>query len=258
MIEPRPALFVQPHYDDAALSCGGTIAAFARAGFAPAVITVFASEVVDSMVGDFAAWKHARWQLTDVDQVVATRRDEDARAAAILGAGLRWLGLPDAIYRDRYASDAQLYGSLHPDEMALADHLAEELAQLPEWRPGNAVFVPLAVGSHVDHLLVFEAGLRLAARGFDVWAYEDLPYAIHTPQGVAARLAQARGHTVEGEDRFDIAATLDAKLDAIACYASQLPVIFRFTDDFRCAMAAHAASAADGRPAERFWRLRGT
>jgi len=49
------AIFLQPHYDDAALSCGGLIAALADAGCEPAVATVFACEVVPDMVGDFAA-----------------------------------------------------------------------------------------------------------------------------------------------------------------------------------------------------------
>ena len=60
-----PALFVQPHYDDVPLSYGGTVAALAEGGYERRIATVFASELVDAMVGDFAAWKHARWKLTD-------------------------------------------------------------------------------------------------------------------------------------------------------------------------------------------------
>src|SRR5689334_13361377 len=125
---PAPALFVQPHYDDIALSCGGTAARFAALGLQPRIVTVFASEVLEPMVGPFAEWKHRRWGIEDHDAVISSRRDEDARAAAVLGCAVRWLGLPDAIYRgDRYTSDAQLYGELHPEEVAFADHLAEEI-----------------------------------------------------------------------------------------------------------------------------------
>ena len=47
---------------------------------------------------------------------------------------------------------------------------------------------------------------------------------------------------------------LARKLDAVACYASQLPVIFRFTDDFRAALAAYARGLHPGGVAvERFW-----
>ncbi|MGE4243933.1 PIG-L deacetylase family protein [Ramlibacter sp.] len=251
----RGALFVQPHYDDVALSCGGIAAALARAEMQSHIVTVFASEIVPEMVGDFAAWKHGRWGIEDIDEVVATRREEDAQATAVLGCSARWLGLPDAIYRiGRYTEDAELYGLLDAEEHALAIHLAEEVVGLPEWREGLRVFVPLGVGSHVDHQLAFEAGAQLAKRGVEVWAYEDLPYGIHTPEALTRRLVELQGR-IGGEVAVPIADTLEAKLDAIARYRTQLPVIFRFTDDWRGAVAAHALSAGGGVPAERVWRV---
>ncbi|HEX7888327.1 MAG TPA: PIG-L family deacetylase [Ramlibacter sp.] len=256
-MRPAPALFIQPHYDDVALSCGGTAARFASLGLQPRIVTVFASEVLDAMVGPFAEWKHERWGLEDAEAVAAARREEDACASAVLGCDVRWLGLPDAIYRgDRYASDADLYGGLHAEELAFAEHLCEELMHLPEWRPGNQVFVPLAVGAHVDHQIAFETGRVLARRGVEVWAYEDLPYAIHTPQGVARRLEQV-GDAVEPAIAAPVAESMDTKLESVACYASQLPVIFRFRPDFRAALADHASAVGAGEPAERMWRVRG-
>ncbi|HZY20263.1 MAG TPA: PIG-L family deacetylase [Ramlibacter sp.] len=256
-IAARPALFLAPHYDDVALSCGGTAASFAAAGHPPHIVTVFASELVHGMVGGFAAWKHERWGLRDPDAVHATRRAEDERAARTLGCSLRWLGLPDAIYRgDRYASDGALYGDLHPEEHALADHLAEEVLHLPEWSQGMLAVVPLGVGRHVDHQLVFAAGRRLAARGVEVWAYEDLPYGIHTPSALPARL-QELGAAVGPALLQPVGPGLPAKLEAIAAYATQVPVIFRFTSDFRSAVRAHAlAAGGESGPAERFWRVR--
>ena len=138
-----PALFIQPHYDDVPLSCGGTVALLASGGHEPHMVTVFASELLPQMVGEFAAWKHERWKLTDPDQVLEARRAEDAAAARALGCAVRWLGLPDAIYRDRYTSDQELFGPLPAEERELASHLAEEIRHLPEWREGNRVFVPL-------------------------------------------------------------------------------------------------------------------
>lgn len=250
-MQPHSALFLQPHYDDVALSCGGTAARWSEAGMQPTIVTVFASELVHAMVGEFAAWKHARWKLDDPEAVHAVRRAEDRDAANALGCDIRWLGLPDAIYRgDRYTSDASLYGPLHPEEHALADHLATEVMNLPEWRPGNQVFVPLGVGSHVDHQLVFETGARLACAGAQVWAYEDLPYSIHTPASLPARLAQLAGRVGDAVVQ-PIADTLERKIASIAAYTSQLPVIFRFTDDFGAAITQHAKRVGG----ERFWRV---
>jgi LmbE family N-acetylglucosaminyl deacetylase len=197
------ALFIQPHYDDVPLSCGGTVALLANGGYEPLIVTVFASELLPQMVGEFAAWKHERWKLTDPDQVLEARRSEDAAAARTLGCDVRWLGLPDAIYRNRYTSDSELFGPLPPEELDLAAHLAEEIRHLPEWRDDNRVFVPLGIGSHVDHQLVFEAGRCLAAQGMEVYAYEDCPYGIHTPEGWRTRLAVLRqgGRTSAGSHR---------------------------------------------------------
>jgi LmbE family N-acetylglucosaminyl deacetylase len=221
------------------------------------MVTVFAGELVDEMVGPFAAWKHERWKVTDAEQVLAVRRAEDADAARTLGAPVRWLGLPDAIYRgDRYKSDPELFGTLMGEELELAAHLAEELRQLPEWREGMRVFVPLGVGSHVDHQLVFEAGRHLASQGAHVYAYEDCPYAIHTPAGVAARLT-ALGDTVGEPLLVPVGDTLERRLESIACYKSQVPVIFRFTTDFRSAVTEFALKTGGALgPAERFWPIR--
>jgi LmbE family N-acetylglucosaminyl deacetylase len=223
-------------------------------GEAPHIVTVFAGELVDEMIGEFAAWKHRRWKVADAEQVQEVRRAEDAAAARVLGCDVRWLGLPDAIYRgDRYRSDPELFGALKSEELELASHLADEIRLLPEWREGIRVFVPLGVGSHVDHQLVFEAGRRLAARGIDVYAYEDCPYAIHTPAGVEARL-NSLGKAVGEPVIVPIGDGLEKRIEAIACYGSQVPVIFRFTADFRGAVAEFARRVGGSLgPAERFW-----
>ncbi|QPQ55388.1 PIG-L family deacetylase [Allosphingosinicella flava] len=250
--------FLQPHSDDIALSCGATAAGFAAAGRDTRIITVFVGETVPEMVGPFAEWKHSRWSLHDVDAVRETRRQEDIEAAAVLGCALRWLGLPDAIYRgDRYKRDEELFGELSDEELALADHLVEELEGLPEWRRDSMVFVPLGIGAHVDHQILFETGALLAARGYAVFAYEDTPYIIHSPEGRAARLAQV-GDAVGEPFSHGVAGTMDAKLDAISRYRSQLPVIFRFTDDYRAAVQRYACEVGNGTPAERFWPVRST
>ena len=233
------------------------MASFASKGCAPHILTLFASKLVDAMVGDFAAWKHSRWGLEAADTLTETRRAEDEAAARELGASVRWLGVPDAIYRgDRYTSNAALYGPLHPEEHALAEHFARELQQLPEWQPRTIVFMPLAVGHHVDHQIAFECGCVLARRGVKVWAYEDLPYAIHTPRSLDERRCQIASRLLY-EEPFLIADSLARKLDAVSRYESQLPVIFRFNRDYCEALSAHAMNVGGGAPAERFWRIRG-
>ena len=248
------ALFLSPHYDDVALSCGGTVADLFERGTQVVIVTIFGGEVVDDVLGDFARLKHSRWGLTDMDAVLERRQAEDAAASATLGARTRWLGFPDAIYRgDRYSADAELYGPVKPVERALARHISEEIQSLPEWRLDSVVYVPLAAGEHVDHQLVFMTGQVLASSGVPVLAYEDCPYAIHSPQGLDRRLTELAGSLGPAE-LVPISATLDRRLDAIAAYATQVPVVFRFSEDFRGSVRAFAnrLNGAQG-PVERFW-----
>jgi LmbE family N-acetylglucosaminyl deacetylase len=255
---PGPAIFLSPHYDDVVLSCGGVVASLADAGCRPLMVTVFGGETPEELVGDFARWKHSRWGYASADEVLAVRRAEDAAAAAILGCRTRWLGFFDAIYRgERYARDGELFGTPDEIEAGLVPLIAAEIRSLPEWEEGTRVYVPLGVGGHVDHQLTFAAGRLLAAQGVPVFAYEDCPYAIHTPEGVARRLADL-GAQVGPPIVVPTGPALERRIASITAYTTQVPVIFRFTDDMPGAVRAHAARVGEGRgPAERYWPVSG-
>jgi LmbE family N-acetylglucosaminyl deacetylase len=248
------ALFLSSHYDDVALSCGGTVALLADRGPRPTLVTIFGGEVIDEVLNQFARWKHSRWGLTDMDAVRDQRQFEDSGAAAILRVQTRWLGIPDAIYRgDRHVSDHELYGSVQPAEQPLASLIADEIQALPEWADTSAVFVPLAAGSHVDHQLVFLAGRHLAKNSVQVLAYEDCPYVIHTPQALELRLTEL-ADCLGPPCYVPIATTFDRRLEAIQLYATQVPVVFRFTRDVRGAVWDFCRRLApELGPVERFW-----
>jgi LmbE family N-acetylglucosaminyl deacetylase len=252
------AVFLSSHYDDVALSCGGTVALLADRGARPTLVTVFGGEVVDEVLNPYARWKHSRWGLTDMDAVRERRQSEDLGAAAILSTQTRWLGIPDAIYRgERHVSDDDLYGAVQPAEVPLAKLIADEVQALPEWADTSVVFVPLAAGTHVDHQLVFLAGQHLARSSGDieVLAYEDCPYVIHTPAALEARLA-ALGDCLGAPRYVPIADTFDRRVDAIEAYATQVPVVFRFTSDVRGAVWSFCRRLApDLGPVERFWTV---
>ncbi len=93
---PRP-VFLSPHYDDVALSCGGTITALAKAGAHPLIVTCFGGSP-PGRLSDFAQRMHERWQV-DAETAIAVRRAEEVVAAALLGGQTQWLDFPDAIYR---------------------------------------------------------------------------------------------------------------------------------------------------------------
>ena len=202
------AIFLAPHYDDVALSCGGTVAARAGAGGPPPlVVTVFGGEPEEQELTGFARWQHERWGTAGTD-TLATRRAEEATAAAFLGCATHSLPYRDAIYRgDHYLSDPALFGTPHPDDAPLAARIAADVLALPELAgaaPPTTLFVPLAIGGHVDHQLVLASG-RIVA-GTPGWpvrvlAYEDFPYTL-LGDARAPRLAAVAGE-VGAADRGD-------------------------------------------------------
>ena len=249
---PRP-VFLAPHYDDVALSCGGTVALLADAGARPLVVTVFGGEPGGRALTAFARWQHERWGTAEAD-TLATRRAEDRAAAAILGCETRWLPHLDAIYRgERYLSDEALFGPLAPDEAPLVGEIAAEVLSWPELGPGATLYVPLAVCNHVDHQVVYRVGQLAAAGGRRALAYEDFPYAALSDE-LPRRLAAVRGE-VGAAEVVPVGAAQARRIAATEAYRSQLPVIFRFTDDVPGAVGDNARRAGNGQFAERYWPL---
>jgi LmbE family N-acetylglucosaminyl deacetylase len=244
------AIYLSPHLDDAALSCGGQIYAATQAGARVLIVTITAGDPV-APVSTYAASLHARWELIDATEA---RRQEDMAACAILGAEPHHWDVPDCIYRvdedgaPFYLSDADIFGAVAPAEMALVARLAEQMRALPR---AMQVLVPLTVGHHVDHQLV-----RLAAEeAFDpatLLYYEDYPYA-QQPESVAQTLAQTDGRSdarwVERVVALDNSA-LAAKYEAIATFCSQLSTFFRDRADLEAQVGGYARSVGG----ERQWR----
>ncbi|MCS7051588.1 MAG: hypothetical protein NZL87_08250, partial [Thermomicrobium sp.] len=205
----------------------------------------------------FARRQH-RWRGLDDAAVVALRREEERAAAEHLGAEAAWFDAPDAIYRGmRYSSETELFGPVHPDDLPLVEHLLTLVEERIACDRCTAVlFVPLAVGNHVDHQIVRTIGLTLAARGQVVWGYEDLPYAA-APGGLdecrhlADRYSGAPPWLV-----FLSEGAFQHRLAAIRCYRSQIPFIVRELGDVEATLRGYTSTVGRGRLAERFWQLR--
>lgn len=247
-------IYLSPHLDDAALSCGGQIALRARKGETVQVLTVFAG-VPKGALSPFAQALHRRWGLGQ--DAPAARQAEDREALRLLGASPIHWGLPECIYRQAsdgtflYADEASLWGPLHPADGALLDAIARRIAALP---PPAFLCVPLGAGRHVDHRLV-----RLAAEegwervGRPLLYYEDYPYA-EDPHAV--------GETLEGEGWKPLLFPLDeealeAKAAAVSRYRSQISTFWADAKEAAGRLRAYGWRIGGDRPAERvWWRLR--
>jgi LmbE family N-acetylglucosaminyl deacetylase len=256
------SVYLSPHLDDAALSCGGQIRRQTRAGLPVLVITLCAGVPASENTSPFAESLHARWRVPAA-QAVAARRAEDLAALAELGAAALHLDVPDCIYRvspatgeARYASEESLWGALHPEEAELAQRCAGILRAQLQRLPAARWYAPLGLGHHVDHQLA----RRAAELAFPVWAYyEDYPY--------ADREANLSPHSkVSGDETLGLAAEvvplveadLQAKCRAVAAYTSQLSTFWESTAAMEASLAAYAACVGAGSWAERFWRAPST
>lgn len=256
---PVTHLFLAPHFDDVALSCGGEVARLHAAGETVAIATIFAGAPPTAMpLTPYARWHLAVWGVASVAEALATRRSEDEAAAAVLGATLHLLPFVDGVFReDRYHSWEELSDRLVPADATLPTEIANTLIErgLIGIGPETVVTGPLAIGGHVDHQVVFAAMRLLAARGVRVRGYEDYPYAGHeaeyTSRMQSPDVAGATPETV------DIMPWLETKVRAIGCYPSQLALLFPDTP-MPEAVRAYGSHVAGGvGVAERFWWLAG-
>ena len=169
----------------------------------------------------------------------------------------------DAIYRGAlYLSDDDLFGAPSESESSLPDEIVASLDLAPNPDPATRFYAPLGVGLHVDHQLIFRVGAALAAGGWDVWFYEDIPYAMK-PNALESRLdAINESMPLEPVARVSAEVAWEPKLDAILSYPSQLETVFRnyvgvgtTRREISDALGTYARRVGEGSPAERFWRF---
>jgi LmbE family N-acetylglucosaminyl deacetylase len=232
-------VYLSPHLDDVALSCGGLVWQQVQAGEQVAVWTVCAGDPPAGDVSEFARSLHTRWQTGE--QGAALRRVEDLASCAILGASARHLDIPDCIYRRNaidgrplYTSEAALFGELDVGDAPLVEKICQELLSLA---PTNTHLVcPLALGGHVDHRLTRQAAEKLA---LPLWYYADYPYVLqaHGPLAGEGNVAHWQ------EYRFSISeAGQQAWGRAIAAYASQISTFWVDLSAMKAALEEYSRS----------------
>lgn len=219
---------VSPHLDDAALSLGATIARAARAGSQVTVATVFAGD--PEISAEAGPWDVA-CGFADARAAVRGRREEDARACAILGATPVWLPFDDVEYEPEHDADA-IWAALEPslDGAGLVLTPGFPLAHPDhEWVTRLLVArcdAPLAFYTEQPY-----ANLEAIGRGYGRDALgKALRIALRTPAGRRAQTPQPHDTinglldapatwVAAGADR----AARDAKRRAILAYDSQVP-----------------------------------
>lgn len=148
------ALALSPHLDDAAFSCGGTLATLAEAGWKVVMATIFTATVADPK-GFALACQTDKGLAPEIDYM-ALRRDEDRRAAEALGiAPPLHLPFREAPHRG-YGAAPELFADPRRDD-DIVDALGAAVSRLVGDVSPDLVLAPQAVGGHVDHVQLVRA-----------------------------------------------------------------------------------------------------
>jgi hypothetical protein len=225
---------ISPHLDDAALSC----CLFTAANPGSRLTTIFADG--PGSVRPLTPSDQASGYLSDGADVMGTRREEDAKAAALIGATVRHM----PYWGHQYRNDR--FGYTGPPDRDLPKVIAEDLMWQGQDLGGDGWVIPMGLG-HPDHRLAAEAALIAAERWLQfqrVYLYEELPYAAQDLAEVAGRkwsLAE-RGFRLEEDHTLQWRHDSALKKAVFECHASQ-----------RDRLRWHARTAM-GTP-ERVWKL---
>jgi LmbE family N-acetylglucosaminyl deacetylase len=208
-------IYLSPHLDDAVLSAGGLIYEQAQSGVPVEIWTLMCGYAPLPEVSPFAQLQHQQWGFETAEEAIRSRREEDRKAAAVVGASVVHFDFLDCIYR-RAANGDWLYSSVFvppfPDDAGLPQQIADTVSA--RLLPDDVLVAQLSVGSHVDHVIVRQAA-ELLGRPllYDI----DIPYLFYHADEFAPKSERMKEKT-----HFITETGLKAWLEAILEYKSQL------------------------------------
>jgi LmbE family N-acetylglucosaminyl deacetylase len=224
---PARVLAVYAHPDDPEISCGGTLARWAKAGSEVHVLICTRGE------------KGSPDPKQDPDKLAAIRQEEMAAAAEVLGlAGHRSLDNDDGDLENTVVLRGQIVSVIRevkPDVVVCPDP--------------TAVFFGNSYYNHHDHRATGWAALDAVAPAAGNPHYFPEAGPVH---GVGAVYLSA---TLEPDAWVDVSDTLDIKIEALFRHASQLTETGEFFRAFLRERAEEGGRAAGVRYAEGFRRL---
>jgi LmbE family N-acetylglucosaminyl deacetylase len=252
-------LFLSPHFDDGVFSCGGTIHQLVAAGEKVDVRTVMAGVPSRFPESAFVQELHARWGS---ENPVQARAQEDNAAIQGLGADVshmvNWF---DCVYRmsrtgqTLYPDEASIFGEINPDDFvaALLPTIVLSAYEIP-----RVIYAPLGAGHHVDHQIVRNWGITLkqyypwvALKFYEEYPYTDEPQAVDKALAILQQLYPAL--RVKRETVSLTEADVQGKVDAIACYQSQISSFWPDLQRMEAATRQSLLAAGDGKPGECYW-----
>lgn len=255
--EDQLHVFISPHFDDAVLSCGGTIHQLVSTGKKVFVMTMmaglFKGDLPDTPILEDL---HQRWEAGE--NPLLTRQKEDINSLEALQANYMHVPLTDCVYRvvdgvPLYPSEASLFGEVNPDDFAprFLNAVGVVFSDLPK-----VMYVPLGVGHHVDHQIVRDWGLNFLDKKpghTTVKFYAEYPY-LNSDNAIDEALSyfsislESNNVILDEED-------ITAKVDAITHYKSQISTFWKSLDAMEADVRESSTHPDSGDYVERFWDI---
>lgn len=228
-------IFISPHFDDVALSCGGLAWDLARQGHRVEIWTLMGGFPPDENYSEFAQNIHLTWGISG-QAAIQERRLEDQAACHVLDVHWQHFDWPDAIYRRDPKTDEalvrnndELFGK--PPEDTLVESIWRTLSE--DVPPNAQIVFPIGLGDHIDHRAVSLAGEKLSN---SKWYYADYPYILKTLDFTAQE-----EHHFEKQPYPLNHAALAHWQDAVLSYKSQLSTFWQDEQETRLALTNYQA-----------------
>ena len=224
-------IYLSPHLDDAIFSMGGVIYEQASSGLTPEVWTVMSKVPKHENVSPFANKIHLEWGFKSTIDAIRSRREENRRACEIAGAKDVYLEFSDCIYRHdqngNWLYDKSTFTDIHPDDDNIIEQLYTTLNS--QINPEDEIVCPLAIGNHVDHVIVNLAAKKL--RRF-LWYYIDVPYIFEKSSALDEINKKMKGN----RKHVSFKGMINWQKSAGA-YSSQIPMEFESLNKLRFSIA---------------------
>jgi LmbE family N-acetylglucosaminyl deacetylase len=234
--EEIPCYFISPHLDDAALSAGGLIAYLSQHTKVE-VVTVFTEASSKPYTLSAKAFlKQCGGE--GANALFEMRRAEDKKAYSVVGIKPQLLSHVDALFRKiaspnvlRRALSRILPEFLHVyptyrwhivsdsvsrHDSQLMSFLAAELTAIVAPAADYVVFCPLALRSHIDHILTRDVCLKTFG---NVIMWQDFPYNIRSA-------AEKNEVASLGDELFRFEGESETKAAMLRAYKSQVRAMF--------------------------------
>ncbi|MEG4121575.1 hypothetical protein QUA43_29410 [Microcoleus sp. N9_B4] len=232
-------LLLSAHADDIAYSLGG------------ALLKGYISQITATLVTVFQRGLYVPYARpkASVEEASAIRDAEDLAYAAKVGLKHKGLGLRDVTLRGYPDLEDSIFTVTdYRQDPGAVESIETIQSFLDEQTEMTRLWVPLAIGNHIDHVLLLKAVLGWKAKPeLEVIFYEDVPYAgFEELDSIETWVQQVIG-SAEAEI-IDISEQFEKKLKNLEIYGSQVS-----QDDIDL-VKLHARRIVPGLAVERVWR----